>query len=709
MPKTNLREVLEALGSKAPGITDEKDAVALLDLHLGLVQQCQHTDAPAQLIKVRDGARKALEKTFKVRAESMLARSHADPLEKALGPLERLIDKVQTEEKPEKVRFDKRWETVGWRVEKLLNDIQKSKFGGYPGEEMEAAIKDFGVSGKKVMAQKEDGDFALANKTLDQVEKDLKAFDIAFAPMNGKAKEDYQQIMAKLAKSIEKMDAALAAKKFGEPLNVYFKLSLDQYLQYRGQIDKAEHQNDYLTAKTSARALDQFYSRTLNKLFDDLKMVWTKHQQQAQKVLANIASGAFPGADDKALKAAVSKAEQAIKRAESDYEGEAAVVAVELVEKTSTDIRTAAVQGLIKEGTKTPKAARAKALAMLKHDTEALKVLADQPGGPAWLDAMVGDLGGKAKDAGSKDFVSAAITARFGPQLQGKSMTTKYLPRLYKVLGMVPDSHTLSNDMLATINRTRTKVDTSGDYSGGHINLKAPRTGIGDAMVSFGAWILPEKLIGKQLPGGVSQFDQLTLHEVGHAVDDKKKFMDGKAGSVTFGGWQTHKVEEVAKVLGDALGFFDDFADLGKPFLQAYLTAVLQKKKVQEDTTVTAALPGGAKADWKKLAKHAAVDHAENIRLKGESKGLWDRGDAAAAKYALGGSVFQESYGGKWVSYALSARSAKVTDYQFRADGEWYAEAYAAFFLGKLKEGHPLHPILTKDKQSTEAAKRAAR
>lgn len=709
MPKTNLREVLEAIGSTAPGISSEKDAVALLDMHLGLVQECQHTDAPAKLIKVRDGARKALETTFKVRAESVLARSHADPLEKALGPLERLIDKVQTEEKPEKVRFDKRWETVGWRVEKLLYDISKSKFGGYPGEEMEAALKAVDSSGKKVVAQKDDGDYALANKTLDQVEKDLKAFDIAFAPMNGKAKEDFQQILAKLAKSIEKMDAALAAKKFGEPLNIYFKLSLEQYVQYRGQIDKAEQQNDYLAAKTSARALEQFYSRTLNKLFDDLKMVWNKHHQQAQGVIASISSGAFPGADDKTLKAAVSKAEQAMKRAESDYEGEAAVAAVELVEKTATDIRTAAVQGLIKEGTKTPKAGRAKALAMLKHDAEAMKVLADQPGGAAWLDAMVGDLGGKAKDAGSKDFMNAAITARFGPKLQGKSMTTKYLPRLYKVLGMVPDSHTLSNDMLATINRTRTKVDTSGDYQAGHINLKAPRTGIGDAMVSFGAWILPEKLIGKQLPGGVSQFDQLTLHEVGHAVDDKKKFMQGKMGAVSFGGWQTHKIEEVAQVLGDALGFFAAFPDLGKPFLKAYLTAVLGKKKVQEDADVTSALPNGAKPDWKKLAKHAAVDHAENIRLKSDSKGLWDRGDSGAAKYAIGGSVFQQSYGHEWVSYALSARGAKVTDYQFRADGEWYAEAYAAFFLGKLKEGHPLHPILTKDKQSTEAAKRAAR
>jgi len=97
------------------------------------------------------------------------------------------------------------------------------------------------------------------------------------------------------------------------------------------------------------------------------------------------------------------------------------------------------------------------------------------------------------------------------------------------------------------------------------------------------------------------------------------------------------------------------------------------------------------------------------VILKSSDKGLWDRGDSAAKKYAIGSSVYQECYEGQWVSYALSARASKVTDYQFRADGEWYAEAYAAFFVGKLPASHPLHPVLTQDKQSTAAAQRAAR
>lgn len=101
MPRTSLRQVLEAIAATAPGITDEKDASALLDLHLGRVQGCNDTDALARLVKIRDGARKALDATFKVRTESMLARSHADPLVSALGPLERLIDRRMKEEPDE--------------------------------------------------------------------------------------------------------------------------------------------------------------------------------------------------------------------------------------------------------------------------------------------------------------------------------------------------------------------------------------------------------------------------------------------------------------------------------------------------------------------------------------------------------------------------------------------------------------------------------
>ncbi|MDR7273026.1 putative house-cleaning noncanonical NTP pyrophosphatase (MazG superfamily) [Pelomonas saccharophila] len=101
MPKTNLREVLEAIAATPEGLTDEQDAAALLDMHLGRIQACQHTDPLAQLIKVRNEAEKALKTTAKLAGTSKLVQSHRLPLADALEPLKRLIPKLQEEQAKE--------------------------------------------------------------------------------------------------------------------------------------------------------------------------------------------------------------------------------------------------------------------------------------------------------------------------------------------------------------------------------------------------------------------------------------------------------------------------------------------------------------------------------------------------------------------------------------------------------------------------------
>ena len=46
----------------------------------------------------------------------------------------------------------------------------------------------------------------------------------------------------------------------------------------------------------------------------------------------------------------------------------------------------------------------------------------------------------------------------------------------------------------------------------------------------------------------------------------------------------------------------------------------------------------------------------------------------------LGGRHYMRSNDTKWNSYAVAARGRKVSEYQFRAPGEWFAEAYAAYY-----------------------------
>lgn len=375
MARTNLREVLEAIGAKAPGITQERDAVALLDLHLGRVQACQHTDALDDLIKARDGARKALQATFKVRTDSMVARSHADPLEQALGPLERLIDRMQGETQGgtqvARERFEKRWSQDGWRVEKLQDYMGKST-GGWPSEEVESAVESFRVNAKALTDARANQDWPAANQAMDEVVKDLLAYDEANAPFNEKYKEDFLKLLPNAQKVIDKLDTAISGHLLGNPPTGEFAKAIDVYGVQRQQMDTAVEQNDYRVALNAAKNLDKLVPRFLGMGLQDLKTALAASVTRAEQMRDGMDGGAFPGVDSKPLKSALARASQGLKTA-STYDSAEALASKEPLEAAMKAARTAAVKGLIQGGAKTPKAARAQALALLKHDKDAMK------------------------------------------------------------------------------------------------------------------------------------------------------------------------------------------------------------------------------------------------------------------------------------------------------------------------------------------------
>ena len=76
---------------------------------------------------------------------------------------------------------------------------------------------------------------------------------------------------------------------------------------------------------------------------------------------------------------------------------------------------------------------------------------------------------------------------------------------------------------------------------------------------------------------------------------------------------------------------------------------------------------------------------------------LWES-QSKSDKATLGTRVFQESYDNAWVSYLADARKQGMTGYQFRAPGEWVAELYGCWKLGKMKPSHPAVKWLEKFK-----------
>jgi hypothetical protein len=277
----------------------------------------------------------------------------------------------------------------------------------------------------------------------------------------------------------------------------------------------------------------------------------------------------------------------------------------------------------------------------------------------------------------------------------------------------------------------------------------------------------------------VNAFTVTTLHEIGHAVDDRLHFMDGHLGDAKYGGWAKEDGGAVFNRVVAETGFFTDWQDrYPRTGLMLLLQSVVSTGRVDTATwramAAAAATPGvvpeaaamladpgiaqartdydaytvGAwpvdvsapmqaakalcriqhistqvcdsviarvylekitaaravddfRADMARIAaeptaddldaikRHRAVDTLQAIRCTGNN-GLWDKGASAADKYKIGGRVYQQSYAGnQWSSYPLAVRARGISQYQFRAAGEWFAELYALYYLKKLPPTHP--------------------
>jgi len=127
-------------------------------------------------------------------------------------------------------------------------------------------------------------------------------------------------------------------------------------------------------------------------------------------------------------------------------------------------------------------------------------------------------------------------------------------------------------------------------------------------------------------------FDWTTLHEVGHAIDDKQHFMDRRAGDAAFGGWQVHgrDVAPVAKAVAQACKIA---GAAGEAYVSAYLIGAKSPPP---------AAPAG-RVDWADAVR-AAEAWCDAIRV---GKELWESG-SGAHDHAVDGRVYHEAYGGVW-------------------------------------------------------------
>jgi len=171
-------------------------------------------------------------------------------------------------------------------------------------------------------------------------------------------------------------------------------------------------------------------------------------------------------------------------------------------------------------------------------------------------------------------------------------------------------------------------------------------------------------------------------HEVGHAVDDATGFMQRNGHLAEYGEWTTFGGD--VKPIADALGADARFAAFYKTAEQKqYVLDMLMNKPA----TAPAVTPASAEDLAKRAFDtwHGTATSADVYRRQGDSESL-----------KVDGFIYHEAYARQWVRYRADARKRALTGYQFRAPGEWFAELYAGFRSGKLKDTHPAMKWLKK-------------
>jgi len=317
-----------------------------------------------------------------------------------------------------------------------------------------------------------------------------------------------------------------------------------------------------------------------------------------------------------------------------------------------------------------------------------LQAILKKPDGEKQLDAVIKTLDPKAQ----RKVCKLALELRFDTELQlftdkdGNFLDTdldKNAPdilRFYNIMQALPKSHTRENPSMAFVKKMGEDVGTSSFSKGSRkLELRIGR-----------ATDKTERMIGQEWEMGEvdedtkpsdaappTKFNWTTLHEIGHAVDDKVGFMKRNGSQSDYGGWKEYgaNVSEIAKVAAKHFKF-------NEAYVEAYLAG--EKPPHPElEGTVTA-------EEWDRQRIEAET-WCDSIR---NDKSIYYSA-SATNRLQIDGRVYQEAYANKWVSYDFAARKKGVAGYQFRAPGEWFAEIYAAYHTGKMNANHPARKWLS--------------
>jgi len=231
------------------------------------------------------------------------------------------------------------------------------------------------------------------------------------------------------------------------------------------------------------------------------------------------------------------------------------------------------------------------------------------------------------------------------------------LRETYLTLEQLPEAHTARNASLRSITQFSAPwtngTITAGVYSGARRELTINATPTGDK------------------PGTIR-------HETGHSVDRQIGYSTGpEPAKPERGGWVTHATHAAAATYRIA----DAAAGI------AALTAPQQADVVADIATSMAARTTAgmvarvqARPWYAPLTAPAKAAVTSDPTFNAVTVGLAQPWFKPNGGTPLGLHMHQESYTPTWVRYDVAARARLLTAYQFRDEGEWFAEAYDFYY-----------------------------
>jgi hypothetical protein len=253
---------------------------------------------------------------------------------------------------------------------------------------------------------------------------------------------------------------------------------------------------------------------------------------------------------------------------------------------------------------------------------------------------------------------------------------------MYAVLDGLPAAHVSENASLLSMGRYKDK-GVGGYYWKNESAIGYDAKGLTDKQESESG--------GKKDPlHGVNRFDKVIRHEVGHAVDKQTGWEKNHAKDDAFGGWTNYGADYGKAFDAMYAASSGGIKNLRKARLADLIGVykwVMANRAPDKMNEKIMALPWWGKASANTIAQ--ITGDPIYLALQKAMSDPWYT--VAEGGVPIGGYIYQQSYTTpQWTRYKAESRSRKVSQYQFRAPGEWFAEAYAAYYHPTKKQGELL-------------------